>query len=129
VVEVQLKRVGTGVLDEPRVPDPAAGTRRVEAGDDRDGSPGLDPCDGGDISVGGADEPIDRREVVERLGEVLGALLQRPVELELLGHDLFFEQRREDDRADARGLQSRGHRRLSVLGRGRGDNGRAEFEP
>ena len=38
---------------------------------------GLDPLDGGEVAVGRADEPSTCREVVERLGEVLGALLER----------------------------------------------------
>ena len=84
--------------------------------------------DGGKVAVGRSDEPIDGREVIERLGEVFGALLQRPVELQLLGDDLFLEQRWEDDRPDARRLETRGHRGLAVLRRGRGDNRRAELE-
>ena len=41
-------------------------------------------ADGREVAVGGALEGVQRREVVERLGEVLGALLERPAELDLL---------------------------------------------
>ena len=37
----------------------------------------LDPLERGEVAVGGADERVDGREVVERLGELLGALLER----------------------------------------------------
>ena len=90
---------------------------------------GLDPLERGQVAVGGAHERLDRREVVERLGEVLGALLERAVELDLLGQDLLLEQRRQDDRADAGALEPPGHGRLRVVRRGRGDDRRAELEP
>ena len=105
------------------------GAARVQAGDDRDRDGGLDPLEGGQVAVGGARERLDGREVVERLGEDLGALLERAVELDLLGEDLLLEQRRQDDRADAGAFEPPGHRRIRVVRRRRGDDRGAELQP
>ena len=89
---------------------------------------GLDPFEPRNVAVGRAHERDDPREVVEGLGEVFGALLQRALEPELLRQDLLLEQRREDDRPGTRGLEAAGHGRLPILRRGRGDDRRAELE-
>ena len=63
---------------------------------------GLDPLQGREVSVAGAVVGVEVREVVERLGELVGAGLQRPVDAQLLVDDLLLEQRRQDDRPGAR---------------------------
>ena len=64
-----------------------------------------------EVAVGRARERRQGREVVERLGEDLGALLERAGELDLLGQDLLLEQRRQDDRPDARPVEPAGRGR------------------
>ena len=50
-----------------------------------------------EVAIAGAIERGDPREVVERLGEVFRAGLERPVEFDLLVEDLFLEERRHHD--------------------------------
>ena len=129
MVDVQLERVRAGVLDSARMGNPAAGGARVQAGDDRDLHLGLDPFEAREIAILGADEGLDRRKVVERLGELLGALLERAIEPDLLGQDLLLEQRRQDDRPHAGTFQPRGGGRFAVVRGGRGNDRRSELEP
>jgi len=44
---------------------------------------------------------LEGREVVERFGERIGALIEGTVELGVLSQDFLFEQRRQDDSPDA----------------------------
>ena len=84
----------------------------------------------GEVAVGRADEPVDAGEVAERLGELLGALLERAAELELLGQDLLLEQRRAArSRRPRRCSSRRRDRRVAVVRGGRGHDRRAEVEP
>src|ERR1019366_1435935 len=108
--------------------DPAAGGARVQARDDGHRDLALDPLERGEVAVGGAHECIDGREVVEGLGELLGALLERAAELDLLAHDLLFEQRWEDDGSHPRTLKEPGGQRLPVVRSRGGDDRRAEVE-
>ena len=71
---------------------------------------------------------VDRREVVEGLGEVLGTLLERAVESDLFGQDLLLEERWEHDRARARALEKAGGVRLAVVRRRGRDDRRAKVQ-
>ena len=129
MVEVELEGIRTRLLDPAGVADPAAGSRRVQAGDDRHGDGRLDPLERGDVAIGRADERFDRWKVGQRFRERLRALLERAAELDLLGQDLLFEQRWQDDRPDAGRLETAGHLGLAVLRCGRGDERRPQVEP
>ena len=127
-VEVQLEGVRASILNPVGIANPAAYRRRVEAGYDRDSGLLLDSFEPVEIALGRALEPVDRREIVQRFREMFGALLEGPIELELLGDDLLLEQRRQDDRANPGSLEPCGYCRFTVVGRRRGDNRRAEVQ-
>ena len=75
-----------------------------------------------EVSISRAKEPVDGRKVIERLGEMLGPLLQRVVEVDLFGQNLLFEQRWQNDRPGPRALDQAGSDRVPVeRGRGRND--------
>ena len=59
------------------------------------------PFERGEVAVADPVELGDGREVAERLGELLGALVEGAVELDLVVEDLLLEQRGQHDRADA----------------------------
>ena len=92
MVQVELDRVGARVADEARVAGPTAGGVGVETPDDRDRRPCLDAFEVGEIPLAGVREVVDGGEVVECLGEVLGACFECAVELDFLVQDLFLEQ-------------------------------------
>ena len=108
MVDVQLQGIRSGRLDPAGVVDPATGRGGVEAANDRHRHRGLDPFERGEVPVGGAGHMPDRREVVERLGEVLGPLLERSIQVGLLGQDVLLEQGGQDDRADPGPLKAPG---------------------
>ena len=83
---------------------------------------GLGPLEVGQVAVDGAREVRDGGEVVERLGEVLGACFQHRRQLDLLVDDLLLEQRGQHEGAGA-GVGEAG-RRVGVAGErpGRGDD-------
>jgi hypothetical protein len=122
VVEVEFERIRAGRLELTRISDPAARRAGVEAGDDRHIDGRLDPLERRHVSIRRTDDPVDRGEVVERLGELLGALIEGEVELELLAQDLLLEQRRQDDRSDAGPFETAGHPGIAVVRRRGGDD-------
>ena len=70
---------------------------------------GLDALQGAQVALALADEGLDLREVVERLGEAFRAGLQGVRELDLLVLDLLLEERGHDDGASPGGFQPRRH--------------------
>ena len=100
-VDVELDGVGAGVAEQAGVAGPPARRRGVEAGDHRHRDARLGALEVGQVAVDGAREVRDGGEVVERLGEVLGAGFQHRRELDLLVDDLLLEQRGQHDGADA----------------------------
>ena len=128
MIQVELERVGAGILHQLRVADPATLGRGVEAGDHRDARLGLDLPEPGQVAVPHSRERLDGREVVQRLGEAVRAGLQRPVDLQLLEDDLLLEERRQDDRRRARLLEQAGGGELARERRRRGDDRRAQVE-
>ena len=61
-VQVQLDRVGAGVLEQPGVADPPADVRAVEAGDHRDVDAVLGGFDQRQVGVGAGVVAVDLRE-------------------------------------------------------------------
>ena len=57
------------------------------------------------------------------------ALVERPIEPDLLGQDLLLEQGGQHDGPDAGALEERGVVRVRVLWRGRSHDRRAEIQP
>jgi hypothetical protein len=113
VVEVELDRVGAGVTEQAGVAHPASGGEGVDAGDHGHRNAGLDRFQVGQVAVRGAGVRRQRREVVERLGEVLGAGLEDRGQLDLLVDDLLFEQGGHDDGARAGVSEARGRVRVA----------------
>jgi hypothetical protein len=127
-VEVQLDGVGAGLGETSGVADPSAPARGVEACDHRNADCRLqlgDPCE---VTLGGIRDRVDRREVVERLREVLGARFEGAVQLDLLLEDLLLEQRRHHDGGGSRIHDPADRVDVVVEGTGRRDDWRLEFQ-
>ena len=129
VVQVELQRVGAGVLHQARVPDPCAARVGVEAGDDRDRDALLGLLDPLEIALPDTLELGDVGEVVERLGELLRALVEGAGQLDLVVEDLLLEQRGQDDGPDARVLELLHERRVAGQRRGGRDDGGSQVQP
>ena len=95
IVDVELQRIGAGLLDLPGVVDPAPGGHPVEAADDRNAHRGLDPAKMLQIGVGTEVIAPHVGKVRERLRVALGAVREMMVEIVALERDLLFEERRE----------------------------------
>jgi hypothetical protein len=97
-VDVELDRVGAGLLQERRVLDPGAGVDGVEAGDDRDLQVGFGLSEQGQVAVGAG-------VVAVQPGQgPLGGPVAEAAAGDLLEHagflgELLLEQGREHHRA------------------------------
>ena len=108
--------------------NPPSGGGGVEAADDGHRRVGLDALDVGQVTLSGVGEVADGGKVVERFGEVFGAGLERPVELDLLVEDLLFEQGGQHDGGRAGCNDARDGVGVTVERRGRGHDRRTQVE-
>jgi len=102
VVDVELQRIGTCLLDLPGVIDPASRGHPVEAADDGNAHRGLDPAKMLQVGVGTEVVAPHVGKVRERLRVALGAVREMMVEIVALERDLLFEERREHHRRRSR---------------------------
>jgi hypothetical protein len=92
-VEVQLDGVGARVLQMAGVPHPAARRGAVEAGDHWDRGRPLGLLNELEVRRRPGVVVGQVGEVGQRLADVLGGLLQQPVQLDLVVGELLLEQR------------------------------------
>ena len=97
-VDVQLDRVGSGLLQPSRVLRPAAHRDPVQACDHGDLEFELRRLQVAQVGVGAGVVVLERRHVGGRLCEAVRSDLERAVDLHLLVLDLLLEQGREHDR-------------------------------
>ncbi len=102
VVEVQLDRIGAGVLELAGEAGPAAGCGAVERGHDGDVEGLFQLGDLGEGGRGADGEDVGVGEERAGFGVGVDVVVEEPVGGELVGDELLLEQRVQHDCAGAR---------------------------
>ncbi len=96
-IEIQLDRVGAGVLEQLRIAQPPADVGAVQAGDHRDVEGRLRRFDEIEIPVDPAVVVVEFGPQRRRLAEAVPMQREEPVDLARLVLDLLFEERWQHD--------------------------------
>ena len=104
-VEVEFHGVGAGVLEQSGVAQPSTDVDAVEAGDDGYVDTVASSFDQCQVGIGPGLVPVDVWEERARFVAVVMVGREEAVDLTGLVLDLFLEQRRQHDRADACGVE------------------------
>ena len=101
IIDVQLQCVRSGFFDALGIFHPTAVRDAVQAADDGDADGVLEPFEVFEIFFRSQTVAASIRQVGERFGKGIGAVVQEMVQFEAFVDDLLFEQRIHHDGADA----------------------------